>query len=279
MHAFTCSDGVATHYRSGFSCWGYSERRRHPATGEVRAAPEYDAGMKPAMPKTLSQSRAPNSIRFGAQDATSGLCSETWKVWISKTTRDVYLVCRAIGQHVKLSLHESGRWHFAYQNPDIFDDETRPDTRFVGVYERPLLSVGKPTLAVRIHIPWFAATLKAPEDVKEIVWMTPAEKGESIEVALFLFDSGTRPFDDWPGKSSMGTQFVGAVDFMDGGAVVLVRHTVPILGIPEQPAKQTFFKGQTSADLDALGLRMVAWGRDIDGSLVIMEMPIQIERL
>ena len=227
---------------------------------------------------TSYEKQVAKSIRFGVQDVISGLCSETWKVWITKNSRDVYLVCRAIGRDIKLSLHQSGRWHFAFQRPDIFDDETRPDTKFIGEYERPLSLAGRPTLAVRIHIPWFAATLKAPEGVEEIVWMTPAPTGQSIEVALFLYDFGTRPPSDWPGKSSMGTQFVGALDFQDGGAVVLVHHTVPILGIPEQHAKQTLLKGQTSADLEASGLRMVAWGADADGSLIMMEMPIKIER-
>lgn len=124
---------------------------------------------------TTLANRGPRSIRFGVKDPYSGLCSETWKVWVGSRKRDVYLVCRAIGRDIKLSLHESGRWHFAFQRPDAFDDETRPTSKFVGEYQRPTPVAGVPTLAVQVHIPWFAATLApASEQADDTVWIPPA---------------------------------------------------------------------------------------------------------
>jgi len=102
-----------------------------------------------------------HSLRFGV--GQPGYRAETWKCWTyhgAGKQRCVYVACRGLGNALKLSLHESGRWHVAFdsqQFSQMFEDANAPPDRFMGKWDKPVpLSAGM-TLACRIHIPWYAA--------------------------------------------------------------------------------------------------------------------------
>ena len=54
-----------------------------------------------------------SAIRFTVRNQ-SGQRAATWKCWSPSGKEDVYVTCRDIHGALKVSLHETGRWHVAY---------------------------------------------------------------------------------------------------------------------------------------------------------------------
>ena len=223
-------------------------------------------------------SMAEKSLRFGVRDPVTGLCAATWKLSTSDGKPDVYLFCRPVGNAVKLSLHESGQWHFAFGDKGLFEKGSLPKSRFLGVYEKaPHIAPGI-TLACRVHTPWFACTV-APDSKEEpgMLWLEPAQEGHSIEVAIFLYEGPRQP-NDWPGRDGKKTSFVGELELAGGGRVVAVALPAPFVDLlPQQASAPRFFKGKSIEDLQGPGNRAMGWGRHPDGSIVVMEGPVLIQ--
>ena len=153
-----------------------------------------------------------HALRFGVA-APSGLRAESWKCWTQSGTgkSDVYVSCRALGSSLKLSLHESGRWHVGFDSnrfAEMFETESAPADRFAGKFDCPAPLIEDLTLACRISVPWHAATISGPIKDKGIHWVDPAPRGQAVEFNVFLLK---RPPDatDWPGKDAMRTGLVG----------------------------------------------------------------------
>jgi hypothetical protein len=51
--------------------------------------------------------------RFGVGSA-DGPRSAVWRLWTGKGTSDVYVAARTLGGNLKVSLHESGVWRYAF---------------------------------------------------------------------------------------------------------------------------------------------------------------------
>ncbi|MEJ8847676.1 hypothetical protein [Variovorax rhizosphaerae] len=220
-----------------------------------------------------------NALRFGVGDPVAGRRAATWKVWATQNSPDVYLVCRRIGSAFKLSLHETGRWHFAFGSRDLFDEDAVPASRFISVYESPPPLMPGLTLACRIQTPWSAHTVPLVESEEPgTVWIPPAPENQAAEVVIFLYDQAPPP-GDWAGRDSMGTRFVGQVPLSNGGAVVAVCSDVALVPIPETRYNETkFFKGRTLDDFRSPDLRMITWGLHTDGSIVLLETRVEVNR-
>src|SRR5213594_761749 len=153
------------------------------------------------------------AIRFGVADPSTKRHAETWKCW-SHGRREVYVLCRAIGNELKLSLHESGRWRMGFDAarfPGMFDDGQAPEHRYAGKWDRPAPIIEGLTLACHIHTPWYAVSIQEQELEKEVTWISPPPSGESVDVIIFLSDHALAP-DAWPARRSMGTKLVGSSD-------------------------------------------------------------------
>lgn len=222
------------------------------------------------------------SIRFGVTDHV-GRHAATWKCWtqIGNGKKDVYLACRALRGNIKLSLHESGRWHVGFDAtrfPSMFEEGSDPASRFIGKWNRPAPLVEGLTLACRVHIPWYAATIQTVSLDKKVSWIKAAQQGYSIEVVVFLSDVGALG-SDWPGRRSMNTSFIGSIELDGGGHVWLVYHSVPLIepNLPSATATN-FFKGAGEEDLFEEGVRAVVWGDSADGSVIFFEAPVLIKK-
>lgn len=222
---------------------------------------------------------AEESIRFGVKDPLRARRTATWKIWAAKNTNDVYLVCRPVGRAIKLSLHQSGQWHFAFANIDLFDVDSIPETRFLNIYQKARPLIPGVTLACRVHLPWFSATIPLDaETERDTLWIAPAPEGHSIEVAIFLYSGTSPPPGDWPGRDSPKTEFVGQIELAGGGWLVVVQRAVPFVNLlpRQQPSQSRFFRGCSAADLSGPGLRAVGWAQNADGSIVVMEGPVLV---
>jgi hypothetical protein len=53
------------------------------------------------------------AIRLAVGDP-DGPRSTVWRVWANRRSSDVYVAARVLGGVAKVSLHQSGRWRFAF---------------------------------------------------------------------------------------------------------------------------------------------------------------------
>jgi hypothetical protein len=75
---------------------------------------------------SLDNMRMPREeLRFGIA-AVGGFRAATWKLWTEGADEKVelYLACRALGGHLKTSLHASGKWRTAY-TPGTFESAVK----------------------------------------------------------------------------------------------------------------------------------------------------------
>lgn len=221
------------------------------------------------------------AVRFGVK-SSAGQVSVTWKCFTRTGSgkADVYVTCRSLALPLKLSLHESGQWHVAFDReefPNLFEPSSSPSSRFSRIWEQAQpLSHGL-TLACRIHFPWYAINRGSGVGDPKVVWLPAPTEGHSTEVAIFV---STRQLDlaAWPGRDSMGTLPVGYLRLDGNASALLVHHTVPAVagGFPQLPPPR-FFKGASEQDLSKAN-RALAWGRHTDGSVIFQEAPVIVGR-
>lgn len=153
-----------------------------------------------------------HSIRFAVR-SHDGATTDIWNCWTSvgRGKKDVYLTSRPLGHAMKLSLHQSGRWHVSFHRDKLeklFPPNAIPTSRFLGVWDRRDATTEPLTLAARVCFPWTSPS-SPPRDAPESThWIQCAPDGEMVEVTIFLFNVLVVE-DSWFGRGAMGTQLVG----------------------------------------------------------------------
>jgi hypothetical protein len=214
------------------------------------------------------------ALRFGVASPEHGLSAASWKLWTPKKKGDVYLAARELGSAVKLSIHESGRWHFAY-DPAFFESKVpesarEPKGRFIKKWTRPAPLVPGVTLVLRIITPWFALTPghSLPDKVRKI---EPPSEGMAREVYLILVETPAT-VDGWPGKNSMGTDLVGSYPISEDESIWAVHKEVECPDLSRiRGGPFTRFKGVSESDISS-SLRAMVLGGHEDGSKVLYDL-------
>ncbi len=222
---------------------------------------------------------AERSLRFAVR-ADGVRTSDIWKCWTAASTgrRDVYLTSRPLGNALKMSVHEGGRWHVGFhpeKKDELFEPDVAPATRFLGEWARPEVGSEPFILAARICFPWSNPVNARAAAPKNTIWIPCAPEGQMVEVLLFLLSTSTPP-DDWPAKTSMGTGFVGHLPLDGGGQVSIVYRNVP-MWTDAQPMQGTlnYFRGRSKKELPGAN-RMVVWGEAADGSIMFIESRVSV---
>jgi hypothetical protein len=220
------------------------------------------------------------AIRFGVADSFTKRRAETWKCF-SPGKRDVYVLCRAIGDLLKLSLHESGRWHMALDSvkfPAMFDDGQAPEHRFGGKWERPAPIIDGLTVACHICTSLDSVNIQEKELAKDVTWIAPPSPGELVDVTLFLSDHALAS-GAWPGRGTMKTKLIGSFKLEGGGEVWIVHRCIPSPETkPLTLPSPKYFRGKDEADVLAGVKRMLGWGCLDDGSIFIREGPVVVTK-
>jgi hypothetical protein len=208
-----------------------------------------------------------------------GSSSDIWKCWTNsgQGKRDVYFTSRPLGNALKLSLHEAGEWHVGFsKKPDmLFEAGKAPETRFLGKWLRPKSLVYPFVLAARLYVPFFSPSGSQRNIPGGTVRIPSAPVGHSVEITIFLLSTKVSP-EGWPGRNNMGTQLIGNLPLEGGGRVSIVHRLTNVWPtIPKRSVVPNFFAGKNSTDLNNAN-RMVAWGEEADGSIVFVELPINI---
>jgi hypothetical protein len=225
---------------------------------------------------------AERSIRFGVTDR-AGHRAATWRCWTNGAggKSDVYLACRELQGKLKLSLHESGRWHVGFDRASfttMFDEGAQPRTRFLGTWDRAAPICDGLILACRVVVPSHAATVPIETLSKKIFWIDSAPPAKSVQVAIFLCDYEFEE-GNWPGRTSMNSGLVGSFRLEGGGHIVAVHHTIPSLNLNFPTTHSpNLFRGITADDLLSEGMRAIVWGDANDGSVQFYDTPIRFTK-
>jgi hypothetical protein len=223
---------------------------------------------------------ANHHVRFAVR-SPDGATTDIWKCWTRSGTgkRDVYLTSRPLGNAMKLSMHESGRWHVSFhmdKKDTLFSPQTIPASRFLGVWDRSSALASPYILGAKVLFPWTSPTMPPREAPVDTKWLMCAGKGEMVEVSIFLVNVSIGS-DEWPGKQAMGAGLVGRMPLDGGGEVILVYRYAEMVKV-EIPGngRPTFFRGQTNADLLEAN-RTVVWGDSPEGTISFVECRLTIE--
>ena len=192
---------------------------------------------------------------------------------------DVYLACRVLGGKLKASMHESGSWHYAY-NQKTFEEKVegvvaKQRDRFIGKWPRPKGIAEVVTLAYRIVTPWSSVTSSIVETKSDIIWIPNAPKPRATEIDIIITDQ-TTPVTGWPCKRSMGTLLVGSLKLENGETVWVVYKVIDMPDLSSAiKGKVQFYKGMGPKDLEGDNLRALAHSREQDGSRVMYDLVVQ----
>jgi hypothetical protein len=220
------------------------------------------------------------SIRFGVGSEQPPRRGASWKIWTPSNKFDVYIASRDIGGALKLSLHESGQWHLAY-NEAFFDEKIpkhhRDDRgRFIDTWKRPEPIAPGLTLAVRVVTPWSAMSEVASVSNK-LTLIEPPIEGRAVAVGIFVVES-TVQVSGWPGKNGMGTNNVGSYDMPDGSKIWAVSWDIECPDFSQIPkAQANLFSGVSKSDISS-DLRALIFGDNDDGSKTLYDLRGRYER-
>ena len=207
------------------------------------------------------------SIRFVVSNDQKQRAA-TWKCWTPSSSNDVYVVCREIGSAVKASLHESHQWHLAYiehfYERSMPDEQKTENGRFIQKWPRPPEIAPGFTLALRIYTP-FAAVNSPLDNPDKFVCIPAPPIGLAIETSVFL-QSGEAAKCECPGRTTMGTQPVGAMTLQNGDTVSVVYRECQMPDVSAGPAKAHLFSGVEKEELEEKSLRMLLLAENADGS-------------
>jgi hypothetical protein len=174
-----------------------------------------------------------------------------------------------------------GQWHVAFANERfdrLFEEQSRPASRFAGQWLKPQATAPGWVLACRIYTPWYAVTSRITERSKKIVWLAPPSQGKMREVRVLIASADT-PCTNWPGAATAQTSLVGTFELGDKSRVWLVSREMP-LAEPQLPPsiRPRFFKGVNADALTSDNLRAISWGGANNGPVDFFEAPIRVQR-
>jgi hypothetical protein len=217
---------------------------------------------------------AEQAIRFSVSKQRR-FRSATWKIFAQTHKDDVYLTCREFRGAMKVSFHESGKWHLGFDK--TFLDKNAPKNSPLLVNRFPLkwqepqeLSPGV-ILAFRILVPEHVINIPKKEERKSLVWIPSPPKNKAVEIAIFLIHPEVK-VSSWPGAKAMGTSLVGNIELDSGKIIWVVNRVIESPPLKHPPrGKGTFFRNLTPEQEKGQGLRAIGIGEHKDGSWYFRE--------
>jgi len=218
------------------------------------------------------------SIRFSVSNQRD-LRSATWKLFSPKGKEDFYLACRELRGAIKVSFHQSGRWHVGFDETflekEAPEDSPLLDNRYLSKWPEPQELCPGVRLAFRIFVPEAAITVLKKEEEKSLIWIPSPSQGKAIEILIILTLPETK-ISTWPGAKSMGTSLVGKIDLDSGKKVWAVYRVMELPSLKHlENGKSTFFGNSSQKDLKGPGLRALIPVEFVDGSMGFLDATIE----
>lgn len=221
--------------------------------------------------------------RFAVKSPDGTSRSGVWRCFRNRGQSDVYFGVIPALSVLKLSLHESGRWHVAFDR--AYHERKTEEGFYVGRdrwldrWERPKLGGPDPLVVFRVIIP--AAGVNIPMDDrfqgKEVQWIKSPGVPLGVEVDLVLTPSG-HDLEGWPGLEPVDAGVV-ASDSLPSGDRLWVVHRVgrpPSMAFPPAAKMHPLRDPQPDLRKEAKegGLRALVAGIAEDGTRFFVETTV-----
>lgn len=132
-------------------------------------------------------------VRFAIGEP--GLRSSVWRVWAGKNSSDVYIAAREAAGVQKFSLHESGRWRYAYTAQAVGKQIPEDMDRAIDKWDRRDFDEAGRLPAVAIEARAKDLCVVPNDDAPTTVrWIAPEPEGSytSIQISIIRPDTGFR---------------------------------------------------------------------------------------
>lgn len=212
-------------------------------------------------------------IRFSIAIRERQCRAASWIVCTNSNTNDVYIACRELNNAIKVSLHESNEWRFAYDF-DFYANKVaqgapRNKDRIIDEWQKGTSITDGLTLALRIVTPHSAINMTDGK-FSELTLIDPTPGFEATEVGVFITDSHVLT-SNWPGRNSMNSQLIGKYDLPNKSTVYIVSWGCGVPDVSSLPNNFKYFNGVTKADVSN-SLRALIYGDHADGSKVLYDL-------
>lgn len=217
-----------------------------------------------------------------------GQRAATWKLWTETAggKSDVYLACRELGGLLKTSLHESGKWHIAFE-ATAFEERVKGaipsiNDRFLDKWPRPVEYAPGVTLAFRIVTPWSAVStdIEPSRTKKQVIWLSNAPEPKATRIEIFVTKPSTHT-TGWPGKQGMGTSLIGSIPLQNGETIWAVYRVtdMPKIQLPGGTGAVNFFRGCSERDLRKPGsnLKTIIRCDEANGTPAMYDCRVQVD--
>jgi len=205
-----------------------------------------------------------------------GCESGVWRIWATKATSDVYIAARSIIKVQKWSLHESGSWHFAWEDEETASEYSKSTQRFIDQWQQPP-EVGDTgwtrgfTIRVRHQDLVDAPSGSPPADT---VRLPSPPEGHFAGIHVVI----ARP--DQPMFTLQGALPFDGFTLEDGRVLLLLRSVEPTPDEANQMVDGVIAKmlNQAPQELDlspAQAVRMVLHGHSDQGDRVVWDAALR----
>jgi hypothetical protein len=207
--------------------------------------------------------------------------SSVWRCFTNPGHSDVYLGTRETLSAIKLSLHESGEWHVAFdanyharkREAGFFGD--KPD-RWIHQWSRPKPLPGGVTIAFRVIMPSISviAAVRPEEEAKDVRWLEAPDPPLGNHVAIGLVAAGA------PDPNIGAGQIVGRTHLPSGDQLLLVSEpgAIPVVTLPRRPDMRRL--ADPMPNLHALSaansLRSIMPGYSEDGVPCFLDLAVRV---
>jgi hypothetical protein len=137
-------------------------------------------------------------VRFAVGSA-DGPRSTVWRIWTDRGNSNVYIAARVLGGVVKVSLHQSGVWRFAFTDehweggsaPEVGEGDRlierwNPPQSYQGVTAAFMIAVP----SAEIGMPRRPLPESAQKYTKNVKWVQPAPKGFATHFIVMYIEPG-----------------------------------------------------------------------------------------
>jgi hypothetical protein len=204
-------------------------------------------------------------VAVGTPDAHGS----TWRVWHSGSADDLYVGTRSTAGEMKVSLHASGDFRYAFTQQHVESDRAlvTPDRRVIQQW-RPLEIQPGAWQAFSVREPWFAATLDYPLDAN--VTLVPSASEGNQRVLFVVVVRGGISYVD---SAAPGGMPIGPVPLPSGATAWVVVREQPIAPnvLADMNEKRAVRVTQDGEPLT--GIRLFLMGTDDAGVGCVWDVP------
>lgn len=160
--------------------------------------------------------------RFGV-GSPDGQYSMVWRVWVHGD--EIYVAPRNMANLVKLSLHSSGIWRWAWVKDSVLDRQTEGD-RVHRKWLKPDPFIPEWVVGPSVMFPsspvkgWGADPV---ETTKDVSWLTPPGPNEKVTVSMMLGEPGVMPARDL--REERRFPLLAELSLRSGGRVWIASRT------------------------------------------------------